>query len=133
MFHGGFDIFLWQPYTRPAESIYADIFYQNDAPIQVNPSRRVLAVVKETAVMNRFKTELNTIWAKIANSGDQLTPEFAAVLPILAMCELTVNDTMIFLKESLDEVNSLVSNNVPLQCGETLNIIIDLYRTQGSF
>ncbi|RFU25744.1 hypothetical protein B7463_g10590, partial [Scytalidium lignicola] len=107
MYHGGFDIFLWQPYARPAEYIYADIFYQNDSPIQSPLSRRVLVVTKDTAVMERYKKQLKKIWIKLTNSEIQPTPEVTSILPVLAISQLTVDDTMTFLQEALNEVTSL--------------------------
>ncbi|KAH8813297.1 hypothetical protein F5884DRAFT_788097 [Xylogone sp. PMI_703] len=108
MYHGGFDIFLWQPYARPAEGIHADVFYQNDAPIQYPLSRRVLVVAKDTAVMERCKIHLNRLWIKLTNYEIPLTPEVVAILPILALSQLAVEDTMVFLQESLDEITSLM-------------------------
>ena len=51
VYHGGFDTFLWERYSKPPSSDYAEIFYQDDHT--PNQPQRVLMTISTTPASSR--------------------------------------------------------------------------------
>ena len=51
IYHGGFDTFLWERYSKPPSSDYAEVFYQDDRAS--NQPRRVLMTVSTTPAWSK--------------------------------------------------------------------------------
>jgi hypothetical protein len=118
IYHGGFDTFLWERYSKPPSSDYAEVFYQDDCAS--NQPRRVLMTVSTTPTWMRSTPLLGSLKHLLGGSDDvsalmkQLSPDqqndFYSLLPLFLVFEQIIGDTAEFLQQASDEVLKIVGS-----------------------
>jgi hypothetical protein len=113
-YNGGFETFLWELYSQPPTCDFAEVFYQDDTNSKTD-SRRVFMTSSTTSLevqgfplVADLGNDVDKTWEFIQGQRRGAFGDEIVLLPIFAVLDRILQDTVWFFQKASDEVMKIV-------------------------
>jgi hypothetical protein len=131
-YQGDFHVYIWQKYRDPPKFEYADIF--------LLPSQSMIISFKSSRLLQRFASLRldQSILGRDLNGIHPWSPTSEVLLSVVTVYRQMIDDTGVFIQESMQEVNAMVrsshqNNTAPASLTRLCSTAVEIRRPPRPF